>query len=384
MAGPDTTAPTVQSITSVSDGAVALGETAIIKLNFSEALKINGKPILNLGNGVGTAVYSAEKSDLAHGIVAFTYKATAGDASYPELQALNVDLNGGSISDRAGNAADLSNAHGGVGFYVDTQKPVGELQYQQHEFVIGIGSLAINAAPLMEEEIGIGLHIPNDLIIKFDNGRSIHSDGGSFQYVVQEGEKSVDHLTIVSVKSASGDTMHDAAGNVIDFMDVFETTFDFSNTRAGHLDGIRPEVDKITVATTGNSKALHSGDQVTFTVKMSENVDVRDGLALTLNNGDKAMLVGGDALDTKTLTFIYTVGSDTVKNLKVVGVDQSDGDLRDISRNAFDDKVNFNTHISLNKGHDTRADGYGHGADDGGHGRVDFDYHIAGHAYFLA
>ncbi|MBV2263517.1 MAG: cadherin domain-containing protein, partial [Thauera sp.] len=101
----DTTAPVITAVAYGSnDGALALGEAVDLEITFSEAVSISGRVELTLTNG-GTASY---KSGAGTNKLVFGYSALEGqDASDLGVVALV-----GTVSDLAGNAADLSFASG--------------------------------------------------------------------------------------------------------------------------------------------------------------------------------------------------------------------------------------------------------------------------------
>jgi hypothetical protein len=108
----DSHAPTVNII-----GGTSLGSTVSITLDLGESLKITGSPTLSLDGG-GTATYDAKHSDLADGVLAFSYKVPVGQ-TVSDLQIDHVNLGTAVISDLAGNKAlDFSGANGAdVGLY---------------------------------------------------------------------------------------------------------------------------------------------------------------------------------------------------------------------------------------------------------------------------
>ena len=103
----DTTTPTISSITeSPSNGDLNAGNSVTLTLNMSENVTVNtsgGKPTLTLNDG-GTATYVSGSGTNA---LTFTYTVAAGQNT-AALAATAVNLNGATITDGAGNAANLS------------------------------------------------------------------------------------------------------------------------------------------------------------------------------------------------------------------------------------------------------------------------------------
>ena len=106
QAGPqiDTTTPLISSIAETpSSGVLNAGKTVTYTITTSEAVTVTGTPQLMLNDG-GIATYTAGSGTSA---LTFKYTVLAGQNT-PDLQVTAVNLNGGTISDGAGNAANLS------------------------------------------------------------------------------------------------------------------------------------------------------------------------------------------------------------------------------------------------------------------------------------
>ena len=106
----DTTAPTVSSVvasgTGISSGTGDLdaGRTVTLTLNLSSAVTVaGGTPTLTLNDG-GTATYV---SGSGTGALAFSYTVGAGQNT-PDLTVTAVNLNAATVTDGAGDAANLT------------------------------------------------------------------------------------------------------------------------------------------------------------------------------------------------------------------------------------------------------------------------------------
>ena len=117
----DTTAPTVASVvasgTGISSGTGDLdaGKTVTLTMNLSEAVTVaGGTPTLTLNDG-GTATYTGGSGSSA---LTFSYMVGAGQNT-PDLTVTAVNLNSASVTDGAGNIANLTGA---------VTNPVGVLQ----------------------------------------------------------------------------------------------------------------------------------------------------------------------------------------------------------------------------------------------------------------
>ena len=108
----DVNAATVTTLTvSPSSGEADSGRQVTLTLTMSEALTVNltgGSPTLSLNDG-GTASYNSAASNPSAGTLVFAYTVGASEET-PSLQIAQVNLNGATINDPNGNAADLSAA----------------------------------------------------------------------------------------------------------------------------------------------------------------------------------------------------------------------------------------------------------------------------------
>ena len=101
----DTTTPIITSLEeSPASGELNAGDTVTLTLNLSEAVTVaGGTPTLTLNNG-GTATYTGGSGTNA---LTFSYTVGAGQNTFA-LAATAVNLNSATITDGAGNAANLS------------------------------------------------------------------------------------------------------------------------------------------------------------------------------------------------------------------------------------------------------------------------------------
>ena len=100
-----TAPPTVSSLVeSSSTGDLNAGKTVTLTLNLSEAVTVaGGTPTLTLNDGA-TATYTGGSGTSA---LTFSYTVAAGQNT-SDLTATAVNLNSATITDGAGNAANLS------------------------------------------------------------------------------------------------------------------------------------------------------------------------------------------------------------------------------------------------------------------------------------
>ena len=107
----DTTVPTVASIAAsgssltAGSGTVGAGATVTFTVAMSEAVSVTGTPSLSLSSG-GKATYTGGSGSAS---LVFTHTVAAGQSA-ADLTVASFNLEGGTVSDVAGNAASLSGA----------------------------------------------------------------------------------------------------------------------------------------------------------------------------------------------------------------------------------------------------------------------------------
>lgn len=106
---PDTTQPSISSISPPANANYATGQTLNFTVNYSEPVIVSGgSPILNLvlTSGSRTATYASGSGSAA---LIFNYTIQSGDSDLDGIQLTSpISLGGSSIADAAGNAALLT------------------------------------------------------------------------------------------------------------------------------------------------------------------------------------------------------------------------------------------------------------------------------------
>ena len=109
--------PSIRSIT--GDGLYGIGEQIILSVQYSEELAVTGSPRLKLETGAEDRYASflgLQSTVFTNDTLLFSYSVEAGDSTndLDVFSANSLDLNGGSITDRAGNPALLRLAEPGL------------------------------------------------------------------------------------------------------------------------------------------------------------------------------------------------------------------------------------------------------------------------------
>ena len=338
----DTTAPTVSSLvasgTGISSGTGDLdaGKTVTLTLNLSEAVTVaGGTPTLTLNDG-GTATYSGGSGSSA---LTFSYTVAAGQNT-PDLAVTAVNLNGATVTDGAGNAANLSGAVTAPAgtLQIDTTAPtVSSLVASGTGISSGTGDLdagkTVTLTVNLSEAVTVAGGTPT--LTLNDGGTATYSGGSgssalTFSYTVAAGQNTADlAVTAVNLNAA---TVTDGAGNAANLSGAVTAP-------AGTLqiDTTAPTVSSLVASGTGISSGtgdLDAGKTVTLTLNLSEAVTVAGGTpTLTLNDGGTATYSGGSG--SSALTFSYTVAAgQNTPDLAVTAVNLNAATVTDGAGNA--------------------------------------------------
>jgi uncharacterized protein YhjY with autotransporter beta-barrel domain len=283
---PDTTPPTVSSITSsTANGTYNVGDIISLEVVFSESVTFIGTPQLTIETGSTDRAVNYTSGSGSSSTHTFTYTVQAGDLSsdldYTSTTALA--LNGGTIRDAASNNAILTlpspGAAGSLGanknLVIDGVVPsVTSVTSSTPDGTYALGSTISLQISFTEAVTVTGT--PQLTLETGSTDRAVNYVSGSgtgtltFNYAVQSGDVSSD-LDYVSTNSLAlnGGTIQDAAANNATLaLAVPGTAGSLGANRALVVDGAPPAVTAITVS--GSPAA--TATSVTFTVAFNEAV----------------------------------------------------------------------------------------------------------------
>lgn len=327
---PDTTPPTVTSVTSsTSDGTYKVGDPISIQVNFSENVIVaSGTPQLTLETGTTDRMINYTGGTNSSTLT-FTYTVQAGDVTadldYTTTTALA--LNGSTIRDAAGNNAILTLASPGAANSLGNNKALvidGVVPT-----VTSVNSSEANGTYKINDAISVQVNFSEAVTVigtpqlTLETGatdRTINYASGTgtstltFSYTVQAGDTSSD-LDYVATSSLAlgGGTIRDAAGNDATLTLASPGAANsLGNNKALVIDGVAPSVSSIVVSGSPTAAAT----SVNFTVTFSESVTgvSTDDFALGITgtaNGTIASVSGSGSSFTVTVSGI--VGNGTIK-----------------------------------------------------------------------
>ena len=318
----DTTTPTISAIAeSPSSSDLDAGKTVTFTLTTTEAVTVvttGGTPTLTLNDG-GTATYSGGSGTNA---LTFSYTVGAGQNT-AALAATAVNLNGGTIKDGAGNAANLSlTGLTQTGPQIDTTAPtVSSVTATAGDY--GTGQVLTLTLNMSEAATVTG----TPTLTLNDGGTASYVSGSGtstlvFSYTVALGQN-----TAALQATAVTGTITDLAGNALGSSSLPQTLAGVIVNTTG------PTISAISESP--SSGDLDAGKTVTLTLDTSEVVTVNTTggtPTLTLNDGGTATYTGGSG--TNALTFSYTVGAgQNTSALAATAVNLNGGTIKDGASN---------------------------------------------------
>ena len=309
----DTNTPKIvsASVTPTSGGTVHLGQTVRIDLDLSDApLVVTGTPTLKLSDG-GSAQYVASASDPTSGVLEFDYTVTGGQSA-ADLKITSANLNGGSVKDLAGNAANLglTTAQANLNVTVDGIPPT----------VTAVTAAASSSDVLSGGDIIIALKMSQPVsvtgspVLTLNDGDTASYVTGSttnlliFTYTV--GAESTADLKIIGIDQTSG-TITDAASNELSatLSSNLNLAINANSWKVGSSGNFTTSADWTLGAPPTSSQEASISHAGTYTVSSTA-----DATVAALNIGDK------------TATLAITSGS-TFSTTSGTGVDASLGTI---------------------------------------------------------
>ena len=335
----DTTPPTVAGVMATpSTGDLDAGNIVSFSVTMTEPVTVTGgTPTLILSDGA-TAFYDAAVSTPTS--LVFVAAVTAGQNS-PDLAIAGSSLNGATITDGAGNEADL------IGVAIN---PPETLQIDTTPPAI----TSVNATPSpadvgASQPVTFTVTTSEPVIVTGGTPTLTLSDGGiatynpaasspaslAFTYIPSAGQNA-SNLSVTG-ESLNGATIADNAGNPLDL-----TSLQSATAVPVQVDTTPPSITSVTA--NPSSGAVGIGQTVTFTASTTEPVSVTGGMpALTLSDGGTAAYSPTASTPT-ALAFVYSVAAgDSANGLTVTGDTLNGAAIADGAGNPLDLSAVTNT-----------------------------------------
>jgi len=316
-------------ISSVSDtpstAELGPGNTVTLTVNFSGAVTVaGGTPTLALNDG-GVAFY---KSGSGSNALVFTYTVGAfgSGQNTPDLAlaATNaLSLNGATITDAFGTAADLNGANGfnpAGTLQIDTTAPA----VSSITAVTDNGLKDLNAGHVITITVGTSevVNVTGTPMLQLnDNEVATYISGTGtntlkFAYTVKQGDTALD-LQVTGLVPNANAAVQDGAGNSLSGA--------VTQDLALKINTVDPIVTALSTSAASND--LNAGKKVAFTLTMSGPVKVKGTPTLSLNDGGTANYSAAASNPaTGILVFNYTVKvGQNIRNLHVDSVNLATG-----------------------------------------------------------
>jgi len=310
----DTILPTISSVSSTSPtGHYNANKNINITVTFSEPVVVSGSPVLRMNTSIGVrnATYSYGSSTNQ---LVFVYLVQSGDNADPLNVHSSSALSGGTITDVATNAANLTlpttganSLPGSVNLVVDTLAPAAPT-------VTGISSGNFNTVQTF----------------------SLSGESGAFfEYTINGG---VTWQTYSSPVSLNADGVYavrarqtDIAGNLGSQSSTVNLTLDLTAPTIVNVSSFLP------------NGIYKETDIVSITVQFSENVTVTGTPLLALNTTPARNASYSSGSGTSTLTFSYTVQVNDASSL----LDYLNTSSLNVNSGTIRDSFNNNANLSL-------------------------------------
>lgn len=350
---PDTTPPTVSSVSVPSNDTYITGETLSFTINTSENVIVNtggGTPRIALTIGA-TTKYATYSSGTGTSALVFSYTVESGLLDSDGIAVGALGLNSGTMKDAANNDMTLTlNSVGATtSVLVDSTAPtVSSVTASTADGTYKIGdtiSIQVNFSESVTVNTGGGNPQLTLETGATDRTASYVSGTGStqltFSYTVQAGDNSSD-LDYVATNSLAlnGGTIQDAAGNSATLTLASPSLANsLGANKALVIDGVVPTVSSVNSSTADGS--YKAGDSISIQINFSESVTVNTGGGtpqLTLETGatDRIASYTGGTGSTQ-LTFSYTVqAGDNSLDLDYFGINSlaaNGGTIQDAAGN---------------------------------------------------
>ena len=354
----NTTNPTVSrvAITSTAKTYKAT-DTITTTVTFSEKVKVTGTPrlFLTIGTAKREASYTGGTGTTA---LNFQYTVATGDNDTDgiSIAANKLELNGGTITNAAGNTAILTHAalDTQAAHKVATTAPPTAGSRQPGATGPVIRSLALTSIGPYALNSNIEVTVYTDQTITVSGtptltlvigatekaARYVRGSGSSalvFSYTVAAGDSDTDGIAVkANYLALAGGTLKNSDGT-----DLVLTHSAIADAGAAHaVDSIVPTISGAAMSSTpSNSGTYTIGEKVQATVTFSENVIVTGTPQLTLTIGELARQANWKSgTGTGTLVFEYTVarGDNDTDGVSIAAnqLSLNGGTVKDLAGNA--------------------------------------------------
>jgi hypothetical protein len=328
----DTIPPAVSSLnSSTANGAYRAGQTLSLQVNFPEIVTVVGAPTLTLETGASDAVVNYA-SGSGTSALTFLYTIASGENSSDlDSQSANaLALNGGSITDAAGNDATIASLTLPVGsgtanslannrdLVVDTIPPnVSNITATNangsYKAGVVIGVQAGFSEPVL---VAGSAGAPVSIALSTGGVSTVNYTSGSgtstllFNYTIAAGDTSSDlAYTSTTALTSGGRTIRDPAGNdAILTLAAPGAAGSLDSNKNIIVDTTAPTILSVSTSTADGTYRVGS-PVIPIAVTFSENVNVTGAPRLQLGVGGSTFATYSSGSGSSVLVFNYTIAA---------------------------------------------------------------------------
>ncbi len=287
---PDTTSPTITSVTPPSNAWYRATANLDFVVNFDENVTVSGTPRLELDIG-GSTVYATYQSGSGGSALTFRYTVATGNLDTNGIATVSpLGLNGGTLRDAASNNATLTyTLPNTAGVLVDAVVPTissvtppADTTYvfgSNLDFVVNFSENVTLSNTTVGDAAGSRLEITVGAATRYATYLSgSGTNAVTYRYTPTSQDADANGIAVVSPLLAGTSTIRDPAGNDATL------TFVAPNTTNVLVDATQPTISSITVP---SSNVYITGEDLDFTVNFSETVTLsstNSRLAITIGS----------------------------------------------------------------------------------------------------
>ena len=330
------TAASILSITPPANATYKTTQNVDFTVNFSRSVTVTGTPRLQINIG-GITAYANYQSGSGGSTLIFRYTVASGAKDLDGLALTSpLLLSSGSIIDGSSNNAVLTFTPpitsgiliDGIDLVISSINAPADKVYglsENLDFTINYNNSAIvSGTPRLKLTIGASTKYATYL-------SGTGSSALVFRYTVGAGDIDTDGIdTVGSALELNSGTIKDEFG---DNADLAITATNYPNKK---VDAVSPYISSVTPP---SAATYGQGDNVDFTVVMSENVTVTGTPRIAITVGTTTRyLTYTSGSGTSSLVFRYTVPLSDVDNDGVVltsPLDLNSGTIKDVANNAL-------------------------------------------------
>lgn len=335
----DLTSPIVTTVDVPAYGTYGLGDTLTFTVNTNEVVNVTGSPAINLEVG-STNIKATYSSGSGTQSLVFSAVIGPGLADTDGVEALSLTLDGGTMTDAAGNAMELA-LHGRdpmFGILVDSLAPVVSSVSVPAADTYTVGDV-LTFTVTASEALTISGGTPSLELVIGSTVRqaSMVSASGTdmtFTYTVTAGDLDSDGISVNNLV-ANGATLQDAAGNDLA---LGVGAVDSSGVL---VDAVAPVVTSVAVPTDG---FYIKDGTLDFTVNLSEPVFITGtDPVLNLNIGGlqrEAELLSGSGTAAPVFRYTIQAGDEDTDGIEVLTMELKGSAAVDAVGNGLNTALN--------------------------------------------